>query len=259
MRRRSPPRSRPALAGGRRAVRGRWVVLLAPWLLPLAVLSSASAAPVDGGAGRPRDPDALAVRMVLEDTPRGREALTRVQTYFAAVPRRLGIALQLELGLDSEPSQRGALEGWREMVAAERARNPALPLVIAAEERNAGFIGPLLRVGLGALLASLDDAVLMEADKLQRSYAGSSPAAAPPGAAPAGSASLDSSFPAAGARLPPRDVPAIGLSYALALLGGGLLAALVWWCGGPRCTVAGASASVPSATAGAPRRRRRRR
>lgn len=243
----------------------------------------AAAAPADGGAvevarvdaavgapavGAPADPEGLAVRIVLEDTPRGREALARVRSYFAAMSRRLGIVARLEVGLDSDPQQRAVLAGWRQMVEAERARNPGLPLVMAADERNAGFIGPLLRVGLSELLAGLDDAVLLEADKLQRSYAGGAPpVAAAAGAGPAGSESLDPSTPvagvavgaAAGVALPPRDNPPVGLSYALALLSGVSLAALVWWCGGPRPSVAASSPGASGAATGATRRRRRRR
>lgn len=218
---------------------------------------------VDAAVGAPADPESLAVRIVLEDTPRGREALARVRSYFAAMSRRLGIVARLEVGLDSDPQQRAVLAGWRQMVEAERARNPGLPLVIAAGERNVGFIGPLLRVGLNELLAGLDDAVLLEADKLQRSHAsGARPGAAAAAVGPAGSESLDPSTPvagvAAGVALPPRDNPPLGLSYALALLSGVLLAALVWWCGGPRPSAAASSPGASGAASGATRRRRRR-
>lgn len=234
---------------------------------------SPAAAPADAGlvdaaagtsaVGTPADPEALVVRIVLEDTPRGREALARVQRYFAAMPRRLGIVARLEAGLDSDPQQRAVLAGWRQMIEAERARSPALPLVIAADERNAGFFGPLVRVGLSQVLAGLEDAVLLEADKLQRAHGGGPPATGAAGGA--GSTGSESRDPPAGAvgvaRAPvvPRDNPALGLSYGLALVVSGLLAALVWWCGEPRGARVVNTPGAPVETSGAPRRRRRRR
>lgn len=200
----------------------------------------------------------LAVTIVLEDTDASRPLLAQIRTFVSGARTRLDIPIALDAGLASQDRYKRLLDQWRVMVKHEKQRNPQIPVELADDQSNAGFIGPLLVVGQQQIRANLTDEALMRAYRLQQranadQQAGDRVArtevpAASPALAPA-------SRGVAGRR---SGSPGPGFLYPVAIAVGGLLLWVVWWTGRNDDAPAPRVLRAPRAKVAAPPRSRRR-
>lgn len=105
----------------------------------------------------------MAVTIVLGGGESSAALQARAKTYFEKAGPRLGIALLVDVKVADDPEQQEKLNRWRAMVRAQKARNPQLPLAFPDDEHSAGFIGPMIVIGVANIQRYLRDEMLQQA------------------------------------------------------------------------------------------------